>query len=292
MSYASSSPSNPLADKNWRLRHSAWLLAVIFGCGLLSFIGFLYCAIRVQTRKWWTRAAVTGGLTAVCWVLMTLFVESTEDGNGSASSTDRPGPGDDIATGVVIAVWVGMVIYGFIVNREYLRWRAGHFESSAWYNQPSDAGQSAAFAPAPVQQIQPPAPAAPAPLLGVDPNTYYAPTPPTPPASQPAPAPAAPASDTGGRVDVNSADATTMSATLGLDATTAAAIVAARDQRRGFQSIDDLVVAASLQPHELLKIRAKVTFGPYVQATPPSSASEPGESNPPAEPRSGRILDY
>ena len=41
--------------------------------------------------------------------------------------------------------WIGMMVYGFIVNREYLRWRAGQFESRAWYNQPASVAPSTRF---------------------------------------------------------------------------------------------------------------------------------------------------
>jgi hypothetical protein len=127
MSYASSSPSSLLADKNWRLRHSAWMLALFLGCGFLSFVGFLYCAIRVRTKKWWKIAAITGALSALGWLLMSLFSETSED----SGSSDVPGPWDDIAVGYVLALWVGLIIYGFVVNRDYLRWRAGETGSNA-----------------------------------------------------------------------------------------------------------------------------------------------------------------
>lgn len=290
MSYRSGSPGSRLGDGRWRRLHSAWLLAVIFGFGLLSFVGFLYCAIRVRNRKWWTRAAVTGGLSALGWVLMSLFVESNGESPASTTSSDAPGPADDLAIGFVIALWIGSVIYGFVVNREYLRWRA---ESRAWYSQPSDAGSAVYATHDQHQQERTPRAGASAPLLGVDPSVYYAPPPqPAPMPFAAPPVPAAPPSYPGS-VDVNSADAITIASMIGISEGTTARIVAVRDQRRGFQGMDDLVAAVGLQPHELMKLRGTVIFGPYVAPTPPGQAP-PVRDQPrsPNEPRSGRILDY
>jgi hypothetical protein len=58
-----------------------------------------------------------------------------------------------------------------------------------------------------------------------------------------------------------------MAAGLRLDAALADRIVAARQIKGGFRDLDDLVATAGLQPHELIKIRGKVIFGP-AQAAP------------------------
>lgn len=94
-----------------------------------------------------------------------------------------------------------------------------------------------------------------------------------------------------GPIDINSADVAEIASGVGLDAPTAERIVATRVQRQGFRDLDDLVVTAGLQPHELLKLRGKVAFGSY-RPTMPSTSPAPEQPFPPTEPPSGRILDY
>jgi hypothetical protein len=285
MSSTSSSPTNPLQDRGWRLRHSAWLLAPILGCGFFSFVGFLYCAVRIRSAKWWKIAAVTGALTAVAYLLMGLFSESED------STSNAAGPADDLAVAYVMALWIGLIIYGLVVNRDYLRWRAGDTTANAWYNQPVSAAPPARVAPPPLRSsAPPPPPPPPAPVLGVDTSRYYAPPKPTP-ESPPAPSQQVSPPTGPNPVDMNSASAMTIASAFGLDAATADRIVSVRERRRGFHGLDDLVAQAGLQPHQLVRLRGRATFETFKQQAPPTDAA-PEHPASPEEPRSGRILDY
>ena len=93
----------------WKLRHSAWLLAVILGVGYLSFIGFAYCAFRTREKKW--------------AVLATFFVVATIAGYVVMGSTNDPV--------FIIELWLGSVVFGLIANRDYLNWRAGDSVASS-----------------------------------------------------------------------------------------------------------------------------------------------------------------
>lgn len=294
MTYASTDPASLLADKRWRTRHSAWLLAVIFGFGVLSFVGYVYIGLRARTKKLWIAMVISCVFSAVPWVL-----------SGDTDPTTEGTQISDLAAGVMLAVWIGLIVYGVIVNRDYLRWRAMRTQATAWYNQPVDNRQSAGpLAPAPAVPVQQTAPA-PAPTLqqptgalGVDASQYFAPASPPEPAPTPAQSPAAPvtpapASAASGPVDVNAASAADIAAALRGDAALAERIVAARGQRGGFRDLDDLVAVAHVQPHEFIKLRGKVIFGPVAapaapepaqaeQQQPPTSQTQPG----------GRILDF
>ena len=288
MNYSSDSPSNLLANGLWRRRHSAWLLAPILGFGLFSFIGFLYCAIRIRNAKWWRIAGVTAILSAIGWVLMSLFSESQP-------GVEQTGPGRDLASGYMLALWVGMIIYGVIVNRDYLRWRASQTESNAWYNQPAESRPVASLAPPPTQTAwtQPP-PIRPetAYPLNVDSREYYTPQPTISGPPLAASGYRAPRATGPTTVDVNSGDTAALASATGLDLASAERVIRARDQRRGFRDLEDLVAAANLQPHELIRLRERVTFGPFRAGTLPPNSASPEHRPPTAEPRSGRILDY
>lgn len=108
-------PSSPLQSRSWRRRHSAWLLGVICGFGFVSFVGFLYCAMRVRSRKWWLRAGMTFAVTVPGWIVMSVF-SSTEE---QRADMLRVVPED-----YPIILWIVLTGYGFVVNRDYLRWRA------------------------------------------------------------------------------------------------------------------------------------------------------------------------
>jgi len=306
MSFPNANPyaANPLADKSWRLRHSAWLLAPILGCGMLSFVGFIYVAIRVQTKKFWIAAAVGSLGSAAVWVVLALTGDLEESESTTGKAAESTESMSDLGLGVVMAVWVALLVYAFVLNRDYLRWRSGMFERRAWYNQPvGQAGQNHGYAGAPMPN-QPQAPG----FLGVNQSDYFAapqqqhpaPPPPSTAYQPPAPAPAPrqqshvpPAAQTSnawsaGPVDVNTATAQTLVTTLGIDPSLATRVVAVRDSRGRFANLDDLVRAVGLQPHELLKFQNRVTFGSSSQGGPRASAPQ----HPPTKDQpGGRIID-
>lgn len=273
MTYASTSfgPS-PLASGKWRVRHSAWLLAVIFGLGFFSFVGFVYCAVRVQSRKWWAIASLSSVLTLALWVMV--FSSEKVDGKTQVS---------DAAAAYYLLVWVGSIAAGFWLNRDYLRWRAGQTAQSAWYNQ----GVAAAYAPPPTGSQRRGVSAdvaAPQGYLGVDNRQYYAAPPPrthqqppSPPVTQPSVPPPAPA-----KVDVNSASVSDLALVLG-DSGLANQIVTARERGVEFQNLNDLAVRTGLQPHQLARIRERAIFGPAVTPRAPQAERDSG---------GGRILDF
>lgn len=294
---ASAAPSTLLADKKWRRRHSAWLLAPILGCGLLSFVGFLYIAVRAQTKKLWFGAAISGVGSAVVWLVMALSGD-LKDTSGTAASGDTSvaDTSSGWGSGVALAIWAALLVYAILLNRDYLRWRAGYTESRAWYNQPTEnstTGYGTGYPAAPSNQSHAHAPG----FLGVSQSDYFtAPAQPSaPPVHQPPPqqspqyAPPtvqSPAPRPTVSVDVNSATAETLVAKLGIDSSLALRVVAVRHERGGFSNLDDLAATAGLQPHEFLKFRNKVTFG----ASPPR-ATAPQPPTPPKDQPGGRIVD-
>ncbi|QAY63190.1 hypothetical protein ET495_08000 [Xylanimonas allomyrinae] len=135
------------------------------------------------------------------------------------------------------------------------------------------------------------------PPFGIDGSQYYAPaTPaaevqPPPQGSQPGVVRAA-----GGRVDVNNAVPDQLAAALGGDGALASRIVAARDAHGGFASLDDMVSAARLAPHEFVRVRDVVVFEPRTPTGSQAELDAPGMGAPVHEPfegsGGGRVLDY
>lgn len=284
MTYSNGSSNSRLSSRAWRIRHSAWMLAVFFGVGVLSFIGFLYVAIRIKTKKWWIVAGATAALSGVGMALMELYTRTDPEGQ----SQDVPGSADDFAVGYVVILWFGLSIYALIVNRDYLRWKAGP-ASNAWYRQDPSALQSyppPQGLPTALPHTAPLGPPSGGPLLDVDSRTYFAPPPEAPTSPAAVETAAVP-------IDINSADAVTIAAYLGLKPATAERIVAAREGTGGFRTVEDVVAAAGIQPHELVRLRGRVAFR---DINSPSSRSardaDAGRSGTPPTSRGGRILDY
>lgn len=289
MSFTNDNSAALLADRSWRLRHSAWMLALIFGCGFMSFIGFLYCAIRVRTKKWWIIAGITAALGAIGIVIVELSPQTPE---GSESSQ-----GSAWAGGYLVMLWIGLIVYGLIVNRDYLRWRAAQDGAGAWYRQSQGAvpANGLSSPPAgPVSGVANPGSAQTAPVLGVETTEYFAPSAPSSGTQTPLPArtsePPEPLPLPLPLLDVNSADAASIASRLGLAEASAGRVVKARQQRGGFKTLDEIAAAAELQPHEFVKLRDGGTLGPY---RPPAEQPKSAPGEPPADgARGGRILDY
>lgn len=262
-------PEQKLASKHWRRVNSWWIFAPILSCGLLGWLGFMTAAIRTGKRDYWIYTGIYAGLTALFFVLV--------------SVTDPDGVWSDLATIPFLGAWVAPTIHAAILNRRYLRELATQGE---WYATPF---------PAPDAHTHQPQP----PVLGVSHNDYYGPAAsastsgPTPPASAgpphtpepPRPAeatrPTTEAASQNDTVNVNTVGHADLSALPGVGDSLARRIIAIRDARGGYRSVDDLAAAANLQPHELVRIRDKVTFDQ------PST----GHQQRPDYGGSGRILD-
>ncbi|MCL2091842.1 MAG: helix-hairpin-helix domain-containing protein [Micrococcales bacterium] len=255
-------PAARLASRWWRLRHSAWLLAPILGCGFLSGIGFLYTALRVRTRKFWIALVVAGLASTACIALMELY------------------PDEEPAL-VSLTWWVcylGMIVYAFVLNRDYLRWRARRTAADAWYNQPLDNAGPPSLAPPPVGSSPVPTAARVEPAR-LDPVPVWG--------SAESPLPGA-VENTRDLVDADTASVAELAAALDGDVALAARIVTARNQYGRLSSIDDLVAAAGLQPHELVKVRGRLTVAPLAGQDRPAALQPESPSWPPP----GRVLDY
>ena len=102
--------TNSIATRTlaWKVRHSAWLLAVALGVGSFSCIGYIYCAVRVRSTAWKRRAVVVTALSLVGLILLSTPVE----------------PVQEFGAGYAAILWLVLIGYGLFVNRDYLRWRS------------------------------------------------------------------------------------------------------------------------------------------------------------------------
>nr|BFE66248.1 hypothetical protein GCM10020063_107740 [Dactylosporangium thailandense] len=164
---------------------------------------------------------------------------------------NRLGEDSQLSTTLAVAyfaLWFASIVHALILNGSWLRWRAAN---RPWFEASQPQAQPARLAPPPVFA----APSAPAP-----PPAFAA-----PPASAPA-------------LDVNAATAAQLARAAGLDPGRAERVVADREARGGFQTVEEFATAAALAPHEFARIRAGLTCTPRPRA--------PHQQGP------GRVLDF
>lgn len=98
-------------DRGWRLRHSRWMLAVVLGFGLLSWIGFAYCAIRTRDPRWRAPLVAFFGASIAGWIMYATWT--------------RPDGGlTNAAQSYVVCMWLSAIVFGLFAGPDYLRWRA------------------------------------------------------------------------------------------------------------------------------------------------------------------------
>ncbi|MFG2043191.1 ComEA family DNA-binding protein [Dactylosporangium sp. NPDC048998] len=148
------------------------------------------------------------------------------------------------------ALWFASIVHALILNGSWLRWRAAN---RPWFEQRPAAAPATALAPPPVF-APPPVPAA----LVI---------------------PAAPAA----AVEVNFATAAQLAEAGLFDLARAERVVADREARGGFQTVEEFAATAGLAPHEFARLRAFLTCTPRPRAPQPQPQPQPG---------GGRVLDF
>jgi hypothetical protein len=247
---------HPARKLSWRLLHSWWLLLPLIGCSCLGGTGFLYVGLRASRRAWWL--AGLGYITAN--TIATIFL---------LLSQDPEDPALPVGFALLYGAWAAGIIHSLLINSEWLRWRANRIP----WHQTLPAG-----APHPVQPWQQtPAPDGTLPAATTPPpHHHYGPGPsvvlaqheslaaaasPTQPGVSHLPhtvPPQAPA----GTVDVNVVTAQQLAAVRFFDPERAARVIAERDSRGRFNSIEEFAAAARLAPHEYTELLPLLACAP------------------------------
>ena len=255
--YDGLSRNHPANRRSWRLRNSLWLLIPIAGFGCISGAGLIYAGVRAERPAWWVAGVgyFLAGFTAMAVL--------GEAGEGSAL--------EDVGAMTWLGLWIACVAHSCLINAEFLRWKA-HAQFPSGHQRRSRRRTSAEMSATP----------GPAPSPGQPRDHYHA--------GPVAEVVARVGSGTPDRragtefsserfepLDLNTATAEQFATLPGFDAARAARAVAERERRGWFGSVDEFASALGLQPHELVRIRNRLTVTPPVTEPP--------------GPSSGRILD-
>ncbi|MEJ3744475.1 type II secretion system protein GspK [Actinomycetes bacterium KLBMP 9797] len=223
-----------------------WLAYSLLGMCFLNGVGFLYIGLRARRPAWW----IPGIVYLVAGPAYLLF---------SSEGALQPEAKVWIWGAVAwLAVWAVSFAHLFVITA-WLSWRADHPPAQAQPPAPGGAGH-----PAP-----PPGPVGLPAGLAPPPGQHYGPG----PAASAAPVTAPPVP-----VDVNTAGSEQLGTLPGFDPDRVRRVLGERLARRGFGSVEEFAAAASLAPHEFVRVRELVVCVPGPPARP-----EP--------PTQGRILD-
>lgn len=102
----------------WKLRHSLWLLAIVLSLGFGTSAAFFYIGLHTKRRSWIWAAAAYGMATIV---LIALISTLPKDTAGEVDSTSWQ---NNAGAAIMLVLWLGGIVHGLIVNRDWLRWQA------------------------------------------------------------------------------------------------------------------------------------------------------------------------
>lgn len=183
-------------------RRSRWLWWVYLGAGLVSCVGFIIVAVKVQKPKFVRAAVVSVVACVVGFASYAIWppIEEVSQNTSSESSTDLGT--FSTSTWIIMGIWIGLIVYGHILDRDYkkflrdeddennLRWHSTRAQAQAFYAPQTGGGASAPpYVPPPAPHPRAPS-APPVDHLSFQADKYLANQPPgNAPASTPPNAP-------------------------------------------------------------------------------------------------------
>lgn len=212
--------------------------------GLLTGVGLLIRGVKAKNQLW-----IRLGVGFLVLGIGLMVATGTFDGG------TKEAPKTSVASTIWGWIWFGTFAGGIataiITNRKWLIWKA-HANETKWYAQAGSAKP----------------PATTSPFAGYDPNAAVSALR-SPAASSPYSSPAQ--AGGGSSLDVNSASAQDLQSVLGVDASTADRIIAARHNQGPFTSFEQLISKGQVQPHILIPHRHRLVFGESNQSPAPTN---------------------
>ena len=143
-----------MAGPGRQKRQSRWLWWVYLGAGTASCIGFIIVAGKVKSRKFVRAAAVSVVVCGIAFAAYGIWPPAED-----VSPNADPNASVDLSTlngdWVVLAVWIGLIVYGHVLNQGYKeflrskddqddrRWHSGKAQAPAFYPHPAPPGMAA-----------------------------------------------------------------------------------------------------------------------------------------------------
>lgn len=143
-------------------RRSRWLWWVYLGFGIVSFIGFLIVAVKVQNRRFVRAAVISFVACAASFAAREIWPLAPDVSQNVTSEQSADLGSTSISTWIIMGIWIGLIVYGHVLNRDYkkflrdedhenlLRWHSNRAQTQA-FTAPYPSG----FAPQPHYQSAP-----------------------------------------------------------------------------------------------------------------------------------------
>ncbi len=125
------------------------------GVGMVSCIGFIIVAVKVQKRKF-VRAAVVSFVACIVGLVSYGIWPPVEEASQNTSSESNTNLGTvSTSTWIIMGIWIGLIVYGHILDRDYkkflrdeddennLRWHSTRAQAQAFYTPQTGGGASA-----------------------------------------------------------------------------------------------------------------------------------------------------
>jgi hypothetical protein len=218
-----------------RYSRGVWTVAPsVFG-GFFTWVSFLILGVRARRRDWIVTATAYGVYSALAFFALG---RPEVDADETASTL--------MGFGILVA-WVGGAVHTGLAYQAFTRsGRAAETAPAGWRSPTRRSRRrNAAPSPAPARDDFGLG-------LGNPADDYLASSQPiaTPQGSAPVPPP----------VEANAANQRTLSRLPGVTSALARRWVHERNRRGGFRDIDDLAAALELQPHEIVRLRPRLSF--------------------------------
>lgn len=231
--------------KVWEMMNSIWMLWAIVTLGFLNYISFFYIAFRVKQRKW----TIWGIIYSIPFIVY-MALEGTVSEDSLLYNL--------IFSALMIS-WIGSIIHVFKIRAEYLI-RLEHYKKSSKvqndieklrssiqreYETTSTEGKVEVTSPQPTKIVPE--------------QEVQEPTNP---------------------VDVNTASEAEIASIPSIGAILAKKVVAVREQKGGFASLDEFTESLNIKPHVRERLKPFVVFSKTDSTTSPLSE------------QSGRLVDF
>ena len=218
-----------------RYGQGVWVVVPALFGGFFTWLSFLILGVRARRREWIVAATAYGVYSALMF-----FALGRPEVDADETATVLLG-------WAILVAWVGGIIHIGVTYQAFTRsGLAGATAPAGW---PSPARRRRRNTAAPVEPAGDDLGLG----LGNPAADYLAASQPVttpPPASAPLPPP----------VEANTASQRTLSRLPGVTPALARRWVDERSRRGGFRDIDDLAAALELQPHEIVRLRPRLSF--------------------------------
>ncbi len=237
--------------QRWELLHSLWILWT-FTLGFFNWVAFFYVGIRAKQRKW----ILWGLVYAIPFILSMVFAE-------------RPafdGWIGDLTVTLTLILGIISIVHAFRIRKEYL------LRLEALQRREANSGATlrdrvnAEYSAQDQRSVTNREPARPSEFAGTQGSDREQEPDGSAATSNPAPSTA----DQAPKLDLNSSSEQEISSLPGVGLIIAKRAVKLREERGGFQSVEEFGQALNLKPHIVERIRPLVSTSPQQPGSPGS----------------------